>query len=185
MSGEATYAAFDRDVPEARREDVMTMLAEAAQGTEHECVTILDSDRLDAINVRVHGIIEIEGNEHSFQLEDGNWNGTVLLAWDEDKPFEHHKPIRWALQPRQDLIDDALQTGRGEFLVFKWDAILANRPKVAAIPAKYSYDRHFQPGGAVEKHWQEAAAKHQFVIVTEETATETRAMLQARKGETA
>lgn len=172
------YEAFDRDVPECMREDVMTMLAEAAHvDGVHKCVTILERDRLDAINVRVHGIIEIDGEEHSFQLQDGDWGGTELLSWDDGREFEHHVPTRWALQPQRHLINEAMMSGKGSFLLLKWDAILKNRPKVAEIPGKYSYDRYVQPGAFVEKHWRDAAAKHLFDIVTQETADETRRLL--------
>lgn len=177
MSEGKAWEAFERDVPERLREDVLTMLAEATQGVEHDCIHILVSDRIDAINCRAHGIIEIEGEEYTFQMQDGNWNGTELLAWNEDKPFELHVPTQWALQPTRNLIGEALAEGKGPFLLLKWDAILKNRPEVAEIPGNYSYDRRVQPGGLVEKHWREKAAKHHFEIVTQEEADETRALL--------
>jgi len=111
-------------------------------------------------------------------MEDGNWNGTVLLAWNEDKAFEHHQPTRWALQPQRHLIDAAIMANNGPFLLLKWDAVLKDKPTVAAIPGKYSYDRYVQPGGKVEGHWRAEAAKHHFDIVTEETAQETRRHLE-------
>jgi hypothetical protein len=174
------HEAFERDVPEHLREDAMQMMAEATGGWgSHPSVTILEHDRLDAINCRASGIIEIQGNEFTFQMEDGNWNGTVLLAWESDRPFEQHVPIRWALQPSRELVGRALEEGRGPFLILKWDAILKNRPDVAAIPDKYSYDRYVQPGGKVESHWKQAAAKHHFEIVTEDEAKRTRKRLAA------
>lgn len=173
------YADFERDVPEHLREDAMQAMSEATGGYgEPTNVHILEHDRMDAINCRAHGIITIEGEEYTFQMEDGNRNGTVLLAWESDQPFERHEPTRWALQPTRDLIDKAIMSDSGPFLLLKWDAILKNLPNVAAIPGKYSYDRYVQPGGLVEGHWRKAAAKHHFEIVTEETAQETRARLK-------
>lgn len=172
--------AFSRDIPESKQEDVMLMVAEAASGwNDHDCITILDRDRMDAINVRASGILDFEGREYWFIVRDGNWDGTVLEGWEDAgvQTFEPHEPIRWALQPRRDLIGDAIAHGKGPFLLLKWDAILKNHSEVAAIPGKYAYDRHFQPGGFVEKHWKDAAAKHQFEIVTKEEADETRKRL--------
>ncbi len=172
------YQAFERDVPESLREDAMYAMAVAAQGCESPAnVTILDRDRLDAINVRASGIIIIAGVEYTFQIQDGNWNGTELLAWESDKPFEHHEPTRWALQPARRLIREALAAGRGAFLVVKWDAMLL-RGEIADIPRNYAYDRHFQQGSKIETHWKEAAAKHHFEIVTESDANETRKRLK-------
>src|SRR3546814_10715369 len=84
-------AAFDRDIPEHLREDVMTMICEAAQGwSEHEAVTILERDRLDAINVRAHGIVTVGDDEFTFIVEDGNRNGTRL----EDRSEEHTSELQ-------------------------------------------------------------------------------------------
>lgn len=172
------YKAFERDIPEPLQEDAMYAMAVAAQGCESPAnVTILDRDRLDAINVRASGIIIIAGVEYTFQIQDGNWNGTELLAWESDMPFEHHEPTRWALQPVRRLIGDALVNGKGVFLLEKWDAMLL-RTEIADIPRNYAYDRHFQPGVKVESHWKEEAAKHHFEIVAESEATATRKKLK-------
>lgn len=173
----AAYKAFERDVPEHLREDAMQMMAEATGGwATHESVTILEHDRIDAINARASGIIKIGDDEFTFQMEDGNRNGTELLAWESDRPFEYHIPTRWALQPTRDLIGKALEEDRGPFLLAKWDAML-RRPAIADIPGKYSYDRRVQPGGKVETYWKAEAAKHHFDIVTEDEAAATRARL--------
>lgn len=171
------YEAFERDVPEHLREDAMQMMAEATGGwAAHEFVTILEHDRIDAINARASGIIKIGEGEFTFQMEDGNRNGTVLLAWESDRPFEYHVPTRWALQPKPELVFEALDKGRGLFLLAKWDAML-RRPEIADIPGKYGYDRRVQPGCQVENYWKAKAASHHFDIVTEDEAAETRARL--------
>lgn len=155
----------------------MQMIAEAAGGwCDHPSVTILDRDRHDAINVTAHGIVVVEGVEHRFIVDDGNWNGTVLRDWDGDEVFEYHKPTVYALQPEARLIDEAIMSGKGPFLLMKWDAMLRHAD-IASIPGNYAYDRRFQPGGFIEGHYRKAAAKHRLVIVDEETANETRRLL--------
>jgi hypothetical protein len=172
--------AFEASVPAHLQDDVMQMIAEAAAGwSEHASVTILDRDRMDAINVRAHGIVTVEGTEYRFILRDGNNDGTVLEDWDGDAVFEHHKPTVYALQPARHLIDSAVMAGRGPFLLMKWDAMLSNHRDIAEIPRKYAYDRYVQPGVVSERHYREAAAKHHFVLVDEETAAETRTQLAA------
>lgn len=171
------YEAFERDVPEHLREDAMQMMAEATGGWgEHESVTILERDRIDAINCRASGIIQIEGNEFTFQMEDGNHNGTVLLAWESDTPFEHHEPTHWALQPMSGLVDRHIAAGRGPFLIEKWDIFL-KRPEIAEIVRSYAYDRFVQPGLRSEQHYKAKAAGHHFEIVTQDEADRTRARL--------
>lgn len=176
---EAANAAFDRDVPEHLREDVFQMMAEATAGSnDHASVTILEHDQIDAINTRASGVVEIEGREYTFQMADGNRNGTELLAWDSDVPFERHVPTRWALQPKLELVGQALGDGKGAFLLFKWDAML-KRSAIAEIADKYGYDRTFSPGVKTETHWRAEAAKHHFEIVSQDEADLTRARLAA------
>lgn len=179
---ERAQQAFEATVPAHLQEDVMQMIAEAAGGwCNHSSVTILDRDRHDAINVTAHGIVMVEGVEHRFIVDDGNWNGTVLRDWDGDMVFEHHRPTVYALQPEARLIDQAIMSGKGPFLLMKWDAMLRHAD-IASIPGKYAYDRMMQPGGLIEDHYRKAAAKHHFVIVDEETAQETRKTLSAATG---
>lgn len=172
------YAAFERDIPADKQEEIMTMMAEAAHDDDahRDTITILERDRLDAINVRVNGIVTFNGNEHSFILSDGNWNGTFLEDWDGPMQFELHKPTVWALQPNNALVGKALMEGKGKFLLMKWDAIIQNR-KLDDLPRKYAYDKHFAPGGKTESYWRGKAAEHGFVIVTKEEADATRAAL--------
>lgn len=174
------YAAFERDIPADKQDEIMTMMAEAAHddSAHRDIITILERDKLDAINVRVNGIVTFNGNEHSFILSDGNWNGTVLEDWDGPMQFEHHKPTEWALQPNNALVGRALMDGTGKLLLLKWDAIIKNL-NLGDVPRNYAYDRHFHPGVKIEKHYRDKAAKHGFVIVTKEEAGATRAALMA------
>lgn len=172
-------ARFAADIPPEHQEDVMVMLSEAAQEScEHDDVTILDRDRRDAINVRAHGIIQFGGEEYTFIIEDGNWSGTVLQSWNDGREFEHLPHTQWALEPRADIVNNAIAKGKERFLLAKWDAFLT-RPEVASIPGKYSYDRMMQPGIVVERHWKAEADRYGFVLVSQEVADETRTRLLA------
>lgn len=176
MSDKA-YEGFERDVPEHLRDDAIQMMAEATGGYGgHPSVTIHERDRLNAINHHASGTIAIEGREFSFQMEDGDRNGTVLLAWNDDRPFERHEPTRWALAPERQLVEKALEAGRGGLLLAKWDAML-KQPELAALPGKYAYDSHFAPGVVTESHWRGEAARRGFAIVDEEEAAATRTRL--------
>lgn len=173
-------AAFDADVPAGIREDVFQEMSDAvSSGESMGRVTIIDHDRIDAVNCRASGIVTIDGTEFQFELEDGNRNGTVLVSWNEDRPFERTERTEWALQPLPDAIGSAIESGRGAVLVMKWDAVLKFRPEVADIARKYAYDRHFAPGVVTETHWRAAAAKAHLAIVTKEEADRTRERLLA------
>lgn len=172
--------AFERDIRPELQNDVMQMIAEAAAGwNEHACVTILERDRLDAINVWVHGIVEVDGEEYTFHLGDGNNAGTVLHDWNgsSGEAFEPLPRTVWTLQPSRDTVSRAILSGKGPFLIMKWDHFIT-RPEIRDIARNYAYDRYVQPGGLIEKHYRDAAAKHHFELVDKETADETRKRLE-------
>lgn len=168
---------FERDVPEDQREDVLMMLAEVTgEWGKHDCITVLESDRIDAINRRVHGIIKLGDNEFTFSFRDGNNDGSVLEDWEGDEVWEPTPRTEWALQPLRHLVYQALSANNGPFLVKKWDIMIA-RTDVSDIVRKYMYDRMMQPGLKIEQHYKAAAAKHYLEIVTREEADATRARL--------
>lgn len=179
--------AFARDIPAAMTDEVLTLMSEAAhedkrpyRGAVGE-VQIHTRNRRDAINVRVEGTLTLQaypGRTFDFQLRDGNWDGTVLEAWEEagNQVFEVTPPTRWTLQPTHAEIAKAIANGQGRFLVQKWDALLTQE-RVSQIAAKYAYDSYAQPGIIVQSHYEALAAKVHMVLATEEEAAHTRAQL--------
>lgn len=141
-------------------------------------VWVADIQDLNVCNQAITGTFWIDGTEYSFEAECGDWNGWVWRSISADAPVPtieiHH--TKWALEPNNELVGDALMKGEGKFLIAKWDALISREP-CKSIPGSYSYDRHFQPGGSVETHWKDKAAKYGFVLVDQETANETRARL--------
>ncbi|CAB3665146.1 hypothetical protein LMG26696_03581 [Achromobacter pulmonis] len=179
-------AAFERDIPAEHRDDVMQMICETAQyGDDYhpQHVSILDRDRIDAINVRAEGVLTFQGREFAFIVRDGNWDGTVLEGWEEagTQTFEPLPRTEWTLAPQPSLVSDAIANGKGPFLVAKWDAFI-QRPEIAKITGSYTYDRMVQPGLKVEQYWKAQAAKHQFIITDKENADDIRARLLAARG---
>jgi hypothetical protein len=179
-------AAFERDIPAEDRDDVMQMICETAQyGDDYhpQHVSILNRDRIDAINVRAEGILTFGDREFAFIVRDGNWDGTVLEGWEETgkQTFEPSPRTEWTLAPQPSLVSDAIASGKGPFLVAKWD-IFIQRPEIARITGSYTYDRMVQPGLKVEQYWKAEAAKHQFVITDQEHAYEIRGRLLAAGG---
>lgn len=176
----AAEQAFAAAVPEHLQQEIRERMCEAAHSERaaFQGIHIINRDWLNVINVRVSGTIEIESVEHWFILESGDCAGDVLRAWDEvgEKEFAPYQPTRYVLAPTENIVGEAILAGRGPFLIAKWDAI-ATRADVAKIPADYAYDRFFQPGGQIEGHYRDAAAKFGFRLVDEEHAAEIRARL--------
>ncbi|MEP4192212.1 MAG: hypothetical protein ABJN51_14095, partial [Sneathiella sp.] len=94
MSGAAGPAPefagdFDKDVPAAIQDEVLTRIVEAAWGyTEDKDISIIDVESSDVLNMEVTGTIMIDGVEHSFHIRDGNNNGTEIVAWNAELEIE-------------------------------------------------------------------------------------------------
>lgn len=170
---------FSAQIDAADQDEVMTILAEAVQGVEHDCVSFFDLERIDAINAHGSGVLTWKGREFSFHVVDGNNNGTELRGWEEaGAEFEPHRPTVFVLAPRGDLVGQAMEGGRGAFLVAKWDALLSREP-FASMAGKYAYDRRVQPGGLITGHYEKAAAAGGFVWMEEKEAETLRERLSA------
>ena len=113
--------AFGRDIPEPIRDNAMTQMAEASGEGEgrHGNVYILEQTKHDAINVTVSGIFTLEDREFWFLLDNGNWNGTVLLGWEEagQQQMTVNEPTQWTLVPSPSVISEALAAERGHILL--------------------------------------------------------------------
>lgn len=182
FSDDEVYERFAIDIPDAAdQENILTMLSEVVSGYDgyHDEITLLDRYASDAINHTGHGIIKWKDVEYTFNLESGNYRGTVLLEWEGvGREYEEPKPIQYALQPIGSLINQAILTGQGPFLVFKWEAVIKNLNLEKTL-REYLYDRHFQPGAKISNHYRAIFAKHQVEVVEQEEADATRARLMA------
>lgn len=175
------YDKFMDDIPDEKdQEEILTILSEAVSGYRDyakDKITILDRHASDAINHTGHGIIMWKGVEYTFTLESGNWNGTVLHEWDGvGEAYEEPVPVIYTLQPIPELVTQAIVSGKGPFLVFKWDAMVKNLNLNETL-RKYLYDRHFAPGIKTSEHYRPIFAKHKVEVVEQEEADATRARL--------
>lgn len=175
------YEAFDRDIPESIRDDVMTQISEASHRGEgrHGNVYILEETKHNVINVTVSGIFTLGDKEFWFLLDDGDWNGTFLRGWEEagQQKLEESPPTQWALVPTHNIIADALAAERGNILLQVWEAFLLCK-EIAEIPGKYAYDKFFAPGGKTENYWRDRAAKYKLELTSQEHADEVRKRLR-------
>ena len=107
----------------------------------------------DAINHVLSGTIEVDGHVYGFIIENGNWNGTVVLEWDADP---ENVGIYTPPEPGEQLTFVPINpTTMAIFIYSHW----VNEEWFKEMERNYLYDRHFQPGGFVEEHYREKAAK--------------------------
>jgi hypothetical protein len=121
----------------------------------------------DAINRTIKGYFDHEGEEVCFDVDDGNWNGTVVREFGEDTnldpPTGHYARLfdmrpqdQWAALPlRTALIDLYRSWCKGEVGDFK------------KTEEAYAYDAHFAPGIKTTNHYSAYASKVGVVIAGE------------------
>jgi len=75
---------FDLDVPLLDQDAILTAMVEAAYGAPSPIVEIISVESVGSPQdpvIRAAGIVSVGENSFYFEIEDGSWNGTVLLHW--------------------------------------------------------------------------------------------------------
>ena len=122
------------------------------QPCESGGVCITDVHRTDAINCVMSGIIDIDGHNFGFVIEDGNYNGTVVLEWgDADEIGAYSPPER---EPLTFIPEVMNMTALGIKIYLHW----REQPWFKEKERAYNYDRFFQPGFKIEDHYRKWAA---------------------------
>jgi hypothetical protein len=112
----------------------------------------------DVINHTLAGTVDWNGVSHGFVVDNGNWNGFVVrkfgLADDvEIYNLERPEPCQLTFIPKDRFLKQKNPAMYKLYLYWREQSWF--KDKVSA----YHYDRHFQPGGQVEKHYREWAEK--------------------------
>lgn len=151
---------------------------------EHGYFWVSDRHWVNRLNQIIVGSFWVDGVELTFEAESGDRNGWMWRDISPDKPVARiediaPKPTVYALQPNEYIVRKSMAQGQSYFLLVKWDAFL-KRKDLAELPRKYMYDKHFAPGSKTESYWRGKAEKVGFILVPEDQANETRAILKAQ-----
>ena len=131
-------------------------------GGKGEGVTFRDIYQHNACNHTLSVTIEENGTVYGFVIDNGDWNGTVVVSWgleDDVASYKHPEPGE---QLTFVQINPCLRTERPEM----WQVYLWWRDQswFKEKNRNYLYDRHFQPGVQIEKHYREWAAQKRMTI---------------------
>lgn len=137
-------------------DEALERICDAHWNSGGEGVKFRDIHQHNACNHTLSGTIEIDGTEYGFIIQNGDWNGTVVDKWglaDDVGTYKPEPPTLFTFVP----MDDTLRTSKPHM----WQVYLAWRKEkwFQDKERAYNYDRHFQPGGAIENHYREWAAK--------------------------
>jgi len=141
--------------------EILERICDAMSGAKgrrgaYNGVTFSDIHQHNSCNHVYSGTIDIEGVEYGFIIQDGDWNGTEVREWglaDDVGSYDPPPPP----EPVSFIpVNDHLAWERpemfGVYVAWRKESWFTEQQR------KYAYDRHFQPGGYVEKHYRDWAA---------------------------
>jgi hypothetical protein len=143
-------------------DDIAERISEAHwRGEDSFGITLTNVHQHDACNHTVSGHVNVDGETLYFIVNIGNWNGFEVKEFgtiDEVGVYEAPEPTQFMFVPQNDYLK---QDRPGMYKVYlKWKTQQWFIDKLNG----YHYDRHFQPGCAIEKHYRDWAAKHGMKI---------------------
>lgn len=143
-------------------------------------ITFTDITAHDAINHTMIGYFQHDGDEVCFNIDNGNWNGTVVNSFGEDADMTPPPITVWRLRPKEvpswgpDGDETPAQYAkRVETWRKRNDVIFAHwktEKWFQDLERSLNYDRRFAPGLKTDEHYRAAAEKRGLVIVAEEHA---------------
>lgn len=141
---------------EAAGEEIMERIADAAWNGSGEGIVFREVHQINACNHIHSGTIVHSGETFAFSIESGDMNGTVIYFFgspDDYAPQPPPKPARFMFVPSDDGLE--LRSPHMFMVYLAWTKTQWFKEKLAA----YHYDRHYQPGCAIEDHYREWAVK--------------------------
>lgn len=170
---------FEKDVPAHLQEQVMERICESYYGgKDWEGVTITDVFKRNVTNATISGVVEIEGREHDFIIDDGDDNGTVIREWNTGRTYEPEPRESLVVAPR---FVSAGGAAEARTMLEEWRAVIDGTSEVGKeigeAARKYAYDSFFAPGTGAAKTHDDKARAHGYEVVEESVAVDRRKAL--------
>jgi hypothetical protein len=156
-------------------EDVLTRICEAHWSWDLQLnkqdelfgVTFTDVHAHNVVNHTLSGRILYEGEEFSFIIDNGDWNGTQVIEWgsaDEVGVYEPPSKTTFTFVPQKAL----LRGDEHDFSMFSVYAAWTKEAWFNDMVHSLNYDLHFQPGSKIKTYYAAKAAVRSMVIDTED-----------------
>ena len=125
-------------------------------------VTIENIHRHNAVNMTITGHVNHDEIDFFFEVEDGDWNGTVVTSFSTQElpPFEAPVPVTFTMVPTNDHLKQANPAMYGVYLAWTQETWFRE------LVRQYHYDRYVQPGVVVEQSYRQAAQARGLKWVT-------------------
>jgi hypothetical protein len=147
---------LEYDMPEEVAERITEAFCARHDGGEKRYnVRLIDIHEHNACNHTMTGIVVVDGVDYGFVMESGDWAGTVVKEYapaeECTKVYSYEPPpeTRFKLVPKN---YDELKAFNPQklALAMKW----IQQTHIQEKLSNYHYDRHFQPGFAIENYYK-------------------------------
>lgn len=161
-----SFEQFEQQYGSAVAEEVLTRICEAAwnRGKPTPGVFLSEVHPINALNHTLEGTVVHNDISFEFLIDNGDANGTVVREFTtEDRaPYVPERPARYTLVPANPHLKAEKP--------FQYEAFLQHTKQswFKDLVSHYNYDRHFQPGLVIERHYKEQAVAHGLVWVCDD-----------------
>jgi hypothetical protein len=132
---------------------------------EDEAITITGVHTHNSVNHTITGYVEHAGKTYAFEVDNGDWNGTVVRQWGDPETvptFVPPKQTYWDFVPKDETMP---VTRPGMYMAYlNW----REEPWFEEKRRGYSYDNHFQPGLLTERHYRKWADTKGLKLIARE-----------------
>jgi len=160
----SAWDTFAKDIKPEDRDDVLRAVHGCIFGAQDGRVALRNISLSDRDTRRAEGVLRWQGTEHIFAVEAFAGGVSVVQSWGDASGFAPYPATEWTLAPFEMLITEAIHKDRQDFLLEKWDKLLA-RDDVQRLLSRFTFDAHAEPGGARQRSWREKVDRVGFDIV--------------------
>lgn len=142
--------------------ETLERIADAQWNGSGKGIVFSDIYQHNACNHTLSGTIDIDGKVYGFVIDSGDWNGTVVKEWGDSEDVGVYEPP----QPAEPLtfIPSDINLFFNRPAMFAVYAMWRKEEWFKQKESAYAYDRHFQPGGCIEKHYADFAQRRGMKI---------------------
>jgi hypothetical protein len=160
----SAWDIFAKDIKPEDRDEVLRAVHGCIFGAQDGRVALRNISLSDRDTRRAEGVVRWQGAEHTFAVEAFAGGVSVIQSWGDASGFTPYPATEWTLAPFEMLITEAIHKERQDFLLEKWDKLLA-RDDVQRLLSRFTFDAHAEPGGARQRSWREKVDRVGFDIV--------------------
>lgn len=159
---------FSTSIPEEEQGEVLKLLSAAAEGVIPRETLVFETSRSSPLDSLITGSLLWKGREHDFTISVSSGKLAALLSWDT--------ATRYELVPINAIVMDAINKGKADFLLDKWED-LSGKSNVSALLRRFDRQHFLDPKSDLTQSLRDRVASLGFEIVSRDELEKLRKRL--------